>query len=188
VRSAWPTFFAEWRKGVRGVWSSPADFDHLSGGVRQWLSPGLGQRLGYSVRAGGFTNRRELHFPDFHHFATADIPLTNRSINAGGTFHLLPYYRYSTDGAYLEAHVNYQARYLLVKLLPWFSDRLWMEGLNAGYMRTARMPNYTELGYTIGLVAQAGVFVGFEGLKYRSFGVKLSIPIMVNRSGVSIGF
>jgi len=52
-----------------------------------------------------------------------------------------------------------------------------MEGLQLNYLYTNGIKNYTELGYTIGLGIQAGVFVGFENFKYRSFGVKLSLPL-----------
>jgi len=188
VRSSWPTFTVEWRKGLRGIMGSTVEFDHVSAAVGQGIVLAPGQMLRYSVRAGGFTGRRGMHFPDFHHFTTGDIPLTNRSMNSGGTFHLLPYYHYSTDGGYLQAHAGYHARYLLIKLLPWFSDRLWMEGVQINYMKTARMPNYTELGYTIGMLVQAGVFVGFEGARYRSVGVKLSIPLAFSGNGVSLTF
>ena len=180
VRSSWPTFFAEWQKGVKGLWGSSTDFDHIGGGLRQNISPGPGQLLRYYVRGGAFVNKRSLHFPDFRHFAGGDIPLQNRSIMSGPEFRLLPYYRYSTGDSYIQAHVSYQARFILLKLLPWFSNRLWMEGLQLNYLTTPTLRNYTELGYTIGLFLQAGVFVGFEGLKYRSVGVKLSLPIRIN--------
>ncbi len=186
VRSSWPTFFAGWHKGVSGIWGSAVDFDHISGGLRQNISPGPGQWLQYSVRGGVFTNSKNLYFPDFRHFDTGDIPLVNGSIMSGASFRLLPYYRYSASDRYIQAHVSYQARFLLLKLLPWFSNRLWMEGVQLNYLTTPALKNYTELGYTIGLVLQAGVFVGFEGTRYRSAGVKLSLPLRIDREQASI--
>jgi hypothetical protein len=186
VRSAWPTFFADWRKGVSGPLGSIVDFDHVSGGIRQNISPGQGQWINYSVRGGVFVNKKNLYFSDFHHFSTHDIPLLNRSIAGGEVFNLLPYYRYSTADRYLQAHVSYSARFLILKLLPWVSKRLWQEGLQAGYLTTPVMRHYTEFGYTIGLFWQAGVFVGFEGTKFRGWGAKLSIPIRVDSEASSI--
>lgn len=189
VRSAWPTFFVNWQKGMRGIWGSSTDFDHLSAGIRQNLALGSPmQRLVYYVRAGIFVNADNLYFPDLRHFNTMEIPLVNNSIASGNSFRLLPYYRHDTADRYIEAHVAYQARFLVLKLLPWFSDRLWQEGLQVKYLSTPTLKNYTEAGYTIGLLWQAGVFVGFEGAKYRSVGVKLSIPIRINRSEASISF
>jgi hypothetical protein len=186
VRSAWPTFFAEWRKGVSGVLGSSTDFDHIGGGVTQSISPGMGHGLTYMVRGGVFVNRNAMSFPDFHHFDTADIPLLNTSIVGGEVFKLLPYYRFSTDDRYIQAHIAYSARFLILKLLPWFSNRLWQEGLQANYLSTPTLKHYTEVGYTIGLWWQAGVFVGFEGAKFRSWGAKLAIPIQFNMDSDSI--
>jgi hypothetical protein len=186
VRSSWPTFFGEWRKGVSGVLGSTADFDHLGGGLRQSISPGTGHGLTYVVRGGVFVNRNAMWFPDFRHFDTADIPLLNTSIAGGEVFKLLPYYRFSTDDRYIEAHVAYSARFLILKLLPWFSDRLWQEGVQANYLTTPTLKHYTEVGYTIGLLWQAGVFVGFEGAKFRSWGAKLSLPLQFNVDADSI--
>jgi hypothetical protein len=188
VRSSWPTFFASWQKGVRGVWNSSVDFDHISVGARQTLQPGAGQTIGYYIRGGVFTNTNSLYLPDLRYFNTTEIPLVNSTIASGNTFRLLPYYLSSTDDRYLQAHVSYRARFLMLKLLPWFSNRLWMEGLQLNYLTTPTMRNYTELGYTIGMFMQAGVFVGFEGLKYRNVGVKLSIPLRISREQASISF
>ncbi len=189
VRSAWPTFFVNWQKGVRGIWGSSTDFDHISAGIRQNVALGSPmQRLVYYVRGGVFVNADNLYFPDFRHFNTMEIPLVNNSIAGGNSFQLLPYYRRDTADRYIEAHVAYQARFLVLKLLPWFSRRLWQEGVQVKYLSTPALRNYTEAGYTIGLLWQAGVFVGFEGAKYRGVGVKLSIPIRINRSVASISF
>jgi len=93
------------------------------------------------------------------------------------SFNLLEYYRYSASGTYLEAHVYYATPFLLLKFFPFFSNRLWQEGVQFNYLHTDRIKNYMELGYTIGLGWQAGVFAGFENFRYRSFGVKLSLPV-----------
>ncbi|MDR1671645.1 MAG: DUF5686 family protein [Alistipes sp.] len=179
VRSAWPTVFVDWRKGVSGVWGSVTDFDHIGGGFRQRFSPGQGQAIDYLVRGGVFVNTGSLYFPDFHHFSTVGIPVLNTPIVGGQRFKLLEYYRFGTADRYIQAHVSYQARFLVVKLLPWFSNRLWMEGLQVNYLTTPVLKHYTEFGYTVGLWWQAGVFVGFRGTNYRSWGLKFSIPLRI---------
>jgi hypothetical protein len=90
---------------------------------------------------------------------------------------LLEYYRYSASDKYLEAHLYYETPFLLLKFLPFFSNRFWQEGAQLNYLHTNGIKNYMEFGYTIGFGWQAGVFVGFENFKYRSFGVKLSLPM-----------
>jgi hypothetical protein len=190
VKSDFPTFSATWQKGVSGILGSNSNFDRLELGVRQDLTPGLMQKFNYNLRAGAFVNRKTISFPDFKHFNTVEIPVTLNSISQQSTgdgsnqpsFCLLEYYRYSTSDKYFEAHLYYETPFLLLKFLLYFRNRmLWMEGLQFNYLYTNGIKNYKELGYTIGLGIQAGVFVGFENFKYRSFGVKLSVPL--NRVG-----
>ncbi len=176
VKSDFPTFFATWQKGVDGLLGSDSNFDQLSLGIRQNIETGLMQQFSYLVRGGMFVNDKSVYFPDFRHFTTVEIPVTIGSIS-NQSFNLLEYYRYSTSDKYLEAHAYYYAPFLLLKYLPFFSNRLWQEGLQFNYLYTPEIKNYMEFGYTIGIVWQAGVFVGFENFKYRSFGVKLSLPM-----------
>ncbi len=187
VRSDWPTFFVGWKKGVTGVWGSTADFDHISGGIRQNIDlGGPFHRLEYFVYGGVFVNKRSLHFPDYRHFDTADLPVTNSSITTVGSYRMLGSYVHSTPDRYLEVHVSYQARFLLIKLLPWFSGRLWTEGLQLHYLDTPELRNHMEIDYTVGLLWKAGLFVGFDNFRYNRVGFKFSIPINISRDRTSI--
>jgi hypothetical protein len=178
VKSDFPTFSLTWQKGVNGLLGSDSNFDQLALGIRQNMETGLMQKFGYMVRGGAFVNRKAVFFPDFRHFNTVEIPVTFNFIAFHSTFNLLEYYRYSTSDKYFEAHLFYETPFLLLKYLPFFRNRmLWQEGVQLNYLYTNGINNYTELGYTIGIGVLAGVFVGFEDFKYRSFGVKLSIPI-----------
>ena len=178
MKSDFPTFSATWQKGVNGVFNSNSNFDHIALGIRQEVEDGFMQKFNYAVSGGVFVNRKSLFFPDFKHFKTVEIPVTMSSLSQQ-SFNLLEYYRYSASDKYLEAHLYYETPFLLLKFLPFFGDRmLWREGAQLNYLHTDEIKNYTELGYTIGgLLWQAGVFAGFENLKYRSFGVKLSLSV-----------
>jgi hypothetical protein len=188
VRSDWPTLFVGWKKAVRGVWGSTADFDHISGGIRQNIDlGGPFHRLEYFIYGGAFTSKRSLHFPDFRHFDTADIPVTNSSITTVGSYRMLGSYTHSTPDRYVELHVAYQARFLLIKLLPWFSGRLWTEGMQLHYLHTPKLRNHVEVDYTVGLLWKAGLFVGFDDFKFNRIGFKFSIPIQISRERIAIG-
>ena len=182
VRSDFPTIFATWQKGMNGLLGGDSNFDQLTLGIRQGIKSGLMQRFTYMVRGGAFINRESVFFPDFRHFNTVEIPVTMGIIQQ--SFNLLEYYRYSTSDKYLEAHAYYETPFLLLKFLPFFSNRmLWMEGAQLDYLYTDGITNYIELGYTIGgMMWKAGVFTGFENFRYRSFGVKLSLSVgaMIN--------
>ena len=177
VESNFPTFFASWHKGVKGLSGSDSNFDHITGGIKQEIETGLMQKFSYLVRGGIFVNRKNVFFPDFKHFTTIEIPATIGSISEQ-SFNLLEYYRFSTSDKYIEAHATFNAPFLILKYLPFFNNRmLWQENLHLNYLHTPAIKNYMELGYTIGFFWQAGVYVGFENFSYRSIGVKLSIPM-----------
>ena len=178
VKSDFPTFSATWQKGVNGLLGSDSNFDQLTLGVRQGIKTGLMQRFGYMVRGGAFVNRKSVFFSDYRHFHTVEIPVTMGSI-INYSFNLLEYYRYSTSDKYLEAHAYYESPFLLLKFLPFFSNRmLWTEGAQLNYLYTGGISNYIELGYTIGgMMWKTGIFVGFENFRYRSFGIKVAVPV-----------
>ncbi len=177
VRSPWPTLFVTWERGLKGVGESVVDFHHFIFGVKQNLSPGSMRRLDYFIHGGFFSRSKSLFFADYRHFGSTDFPLTGSSITSDNLFHLLPRYKYSTADRYLEAHIYYQAPVILIKNIPWFGKRLWREGIQINYLTNRVIHNYTELGYTVGLIWQAGIFVGFDNFKYRSFGFKVSLPL-----------
>ena len=176
MKSVFPTVSVGWQKGVKTLFGSSADFDHLSAGILQNIETGLMQRFGYTVRTGMFVNHKNVYFSDFKHFSTVEIPVTTGNITTG-TFNLLEYYRYATSDKYAEAHLLFNTPFLILKYLPFFNNRLWSESVMLNYLYTPHIKNYFEAGYSIGLFWQAGIFVGFENFKYRSFGVKLSFPI-----------
>ncbi len=177
LKSDFPTFHIGWRKGLKDVFGSDSNYDLLYGAVIQRIETGFMQEFKYQVGGGAFVNREAVFFPDFYHFRTLEIPVTMGSVESPG-FNLLEYYRYSTSDKYVMANLYYTAPFLILKYLPFFNNRaLWSEGLQLGYLYTPEMKNYFELGYTIGLIWQAGVFVGFENFSYRSVGFRLSLPL-----------
>ncbi len=118
----------------------------------------------------------KLYFPDFKHFNTQEIPVTIGDF--ANSFQLLEYYRHSTELGYAQGFVSYTSPYLALKLLPWVSNRMWVESLYASYLYTKGSKPYYEFGYSItqiSIFGGIGVFVGFEGEKFRSVGIKASI-------------
>ena len=176
VSSDYPTFHIEYKKGIPGTFNSRADFDFIEGQISKSEDLGIFSNLDWSISAGGFITNKDMHFTDFKHFNTQEIPLLlDRPEN---TFMLLEYYRYSTPEWFTEAHIKYNTPFLLIKLLPFFSEKLWQETLYGSYLYQPEFKNYVELGYgltDVYFVADAGIFVGFEDGKYGRWGVKVSM-------------
>ena len=94
---------------------------------------------------------------------------------------MLPaYYSLNTPGFFGEAHLKYTTPYLLLKLLPGLSNTLMRENLSAASLGTGNRDHYTEIGYSLSeifFVGEAGVYVGFNNLKYNSIGLKFFLKI-----------
>ena len=176
--SRYPTFTLRYDRAfpLKGTLSSPSY--HLAEfSARQNIEFGMFNTLDWAVNAGTFWDKKGMQFPDFKHFATTGLPVTERSFDTG--FSLLDNYAYSTNTRWVQANISWYTPYLLLKFLPFLKKKNLDEALHlrtlAGYDRRP----YSEIGYSIGFLklARLGVFVGFESLKYRSTGVSVSIPL-----------
>jgi hypothetical protein len=128
----------------------------------------------WRIRTGGFLDNRYVTFYDFYHVNSQPLPVLLNSYE--DAFMLPAFYSLSTPEYYFQAHTKYTTPYLLLKYLPFLSNTLLRENVSVSYLGSRYHKNYTELGYSISeifFMAQFGVYVGFEDLKYKSVGVSL---------------
>jgi Family of unknown function (DUF5686)/CarboxypepD_reg-like domain len=176
VSSDWPTFDLTWQHGIN-------EFGEITNGLRRYdmfrfevsrnATIGAFSNFRWRVRAAGFLDNRDLTFYDFFHINSQPFPLLFN--NYEDAFMIPSYYSLSTPEFYGEAHLKYTTPYLLLKLLPIISNTLMRENLSLSYLGSRYNTNYTELGYSISeilFLGELGIYVGFDDLKYRGFGVK----------------
>ena len=70
--SAWPTFYVQWKKGVRGVFNSKVDFDYLEFGIKQSVKLGVMGVSSYSVKTGSFLTQKDLRLVDYKYQRRGD--------------------------------------------------------------------------------------------------------------------
>ena len=63
--SAWPTFYASWRKGIPGIFNSKVNFDYLEFGIKQSFKLGLLGTSSYTVKTGSYLNQKDLRLVDY---------------------------------------------------------------------------------------------------------------------------
>ena len=179
ISSKYPTFKLQTKFGISGVIDSNADFINWETSISQTIRTGPSNRLSYNLIYGGFISKNNLFFNDFTHFNTQITPITLTQFK--NSYQNLDYYTRSTNSAYGQAFVNYHTPYLALKYLPFLSNRMWNENLHFSSLLTKDFKPYYEVGYSmsqIGALASVGVFAGFEGNKFYSFSVKLSIMLI----------
>ncbi len=173
--SKWPTFSLEYRHAfpVENVgWS---DFSLLTLGIKQSMEAGLLSTLDWSLESGYFLNNRSIHYSDFRHFKSS--PLYIDMAGFDNALMLMDYYEASTSEYWVTADVKLNASYLLIKFLPWFSERLWKESLGITYLYTPQTPHYVQLGYSLDeifFLMDLGVYVGFQEGSYKGFGARIN--------------
>jgi hypothetical protein len=175
--SDWPTFNFTWKHGINDfpeMVNRYKHYDMLRFEVSKNSDVGAFSEFRWRVRTGGFLNNSDLTYFDFFHFNSQPVALLLD--NYQDAFMLPSYYSLSTPELFGEAHVKYTTPYLLLKYLPGLSKTLMRENISLSYLGSRFQSSYTEVGYSISeilLLAEAGVYVGFENTRYKSFGVKL---------------
>ena len=178
VSSAYPTFTADYKKAMDLLnKTEQASYDRLSLSVRQSLKLSEFDKLTYNISAGTFLTKKKLYAPDLKYFSTSPLFITEKSFDA--TFSLLDNYS-NSQCRWLAAHVNWSSDYLLLKRISFLQTYLFNESLQIrSYWTEQNKSPYTEIGYSIGFsnLGRLGVFGAFDGSKYKSSGIKLSIPL-----------
>ncbi|MDP3398845.1 MAG: DUF5686 and carboxypeptidase regulatory-like domain-containing protein [Bacteroidales bacterium] len=179
VRSKYPTFTLYSRATFAAPSQEYSSYGMAGLTISQRFNSGLYGMYLYNIDAGGFYKRDRVFLKDFRHFASSDIMVTENGFN--GAFLLLDSYRYSTPESWLTAAIEYRTDYLLLNRLPIFNSALLYEAL---HLKTLWLPEkritHTEAGYSFGMkgLARAGIFVGFDGVKYNGYGFRIELPIL----------
>jgi len=142
--SRYPKLTFNYRKGINKAFGSDVDYDFASIDIAQDHIPvGL---LGYSsfkISAGDFFSRKKLYFMDYNHFlgnqgTTFDPTYT-------GSFHFLPFYQFSANDAFLEAHYIHNFSGVIFNMIPFLRKFKLEEIAGVNYLTEKNNPNYSEL-------------------------------------------
>lgn len=176
--SKYPTFALGYKSAFSSVFGSDSRFDQLRLGIRQKIDYGFDNHISWQLNAGKFLNNDRLYFEDFQHFNTNYTQLGFSSTE--NSFRLLPFYQFSTNRQYVDAHINFQTYRLILKQLPIIKNSSMSEILFVNYLTTPEIKNYVEAGYgfnNLFLFLGAEVIAGFENGSFRSAGVRISFKM-----------
>ncbi|MFO7371335.1 MAG: DUF5686 and carboxypeptidase regulatory-like domain-containing protein [Bacteroidales bacterium] len=176
--SKYPTLYVRNKMAVPGIANSTADYDLFEMGVKQTREWGMMHAFSYHIKAGKFLNTNRIFAMDYKYFNNQDLPVL--VTDHTDAFRLLPYYRNNTSGEFAEAHITFTTPYLLIKYLPFLSNKLWCENLHLNYLTGSNLPHYLEAGYSVSqiyLMGSVGVFAGFSDWKYNAVGIRVSLDL-----------
>jgi len=173
--SKWPTFSLEYRHAFPVEDEGWSDFSLLTAEIRHSTETGLLSSLDWSLGSGYFLNNSAMHFSDFQHFKSS--PLYIDMAGFEDALMLLDYYEASTSDYWFHVDAKLTSSYLLLKFLPWFSERLWKESLGITYLYTPQTPHYVQMGYSLNelfFLMDLGLYVGVQEGAYKGFGARLN--------------
>jgi hypothetical protein len=173
--SKWPTFFVYNKMAIPGIVNSSADYDLLEAGATQKIEWGLMHAFSWELKGGHFLNSNKIYLMNDKFMNNQNLPVLIGNLT--DAFRLVPYYENSTTESYGEAHIQYSTPYLAIKYLPFLSKKIWCENLHLNYYTSNVQKNYWEVGYSISqiyFVGTIGVFAGFSGTTYQSWGIQAS--------------
>lgn len=169
-------FSLQFHQGVKNVFSSVSDFSYIDFSYRQQanISPSAGIDL--HAEAGYFFNRKQMHFSQFKHFKTDEIPFLLTYYTH--SFQNVNDYALSTNKSYLNVGGEIRTEYILLRYISPINTNTWSESLHLNYIATPTVHSYWEAGYSLNSIfflGNLGVFTGFTGTKFESVTVKLTI-------------
>lgn len=140
--SDYPQITVRYRKGISGLFGSDVDYDFASVELYQeHMNNGLLGFSSFKFEGGDFFNHNRLYFMDYNHFQGNEGTTFDPT---PGSFHFLPFYLYSTDGPYLEAHYEHNFAGFFFSKVPLLRRLKLDEIVGVNYLTTNNNRNYSE--------------------------------------------
>ncbi len=176
--SKYPALTLGYRKGITGLLNSSVNYDLVTAGLSDYVSLGLLGNLQYKLNAGKYLNNKNVYFMDYTHFAGNQTIFTSHSL---AHFNDLPYYAYSTDKLFFEAHVQQNFGGFIVNKFP-LIRRLRLREYAALHLLKTDAVQYIEV--SAGLSRGNILPLKIEGFKTfingtaGTIGLRLAVPIL----------
>jgi len=141
--SKYPELTLTYKKAFKTL-GSDLDYDFVEVMVTDEMKFGLIGTSSYAVAAGGFLSDNSLTFVDFRHFSGNQTSLSQ--VGKPLKFELLPFYRFSTKDAFLEAHYEHHFNEFIFNKIP-LVKKLNLQAVGSlNYLNTNTVGNYVEIG------------------------------------------
>jgi hypothetical protein len=171
--SKYPVVTVNYRQGINNVFGSDVDYAFGSLTVAQANIPiGVMGYSAFQVTAGDFFNRSKLYFMDYNHF----LGNQGRTFDPTyvGSFHFLPFYTFSTDNAFLEAHYQHNFSGTLLRAIPFMRNLKLDEIIGVNYLNEKANRDYTEFYVGVQrLIFRVDYGVSYEGNRKYLQGIRI---------------
>lgn len=127
------------------VLNTTADYDLASAMIYDEINLGLFGRLGFRLKGGGFVNTKKLLFMDFKYFlGNQTLFNTNDYLSS---FRLLPYYTFSADQWFTEAHAEHHFNGFIINKIPLLKKLKIQEVVGGHLLMSNKLKQYYEINF-----------------------------------------
>jgi len=137
--SKYPALNLYYKKGIAGVIGSNVNYDYVQASVDGKINMKMIGNSNWTVTAGKFLNNKDMYFMDYYHFQGNQTIFTN-----SGGFELLPYYKYSTNGQFVQANFEHHFGGLILNKFPLIRKLKLSEIAGVNYLTTNTLNQYGE--------------------------------------------
>lgn len=137
--SKYPTLNLYYKKGVAGFLGSNVNYDYVQAAVNGTINMKMIGNSNWTVTSGKFLNSRDMYFMDYYHFQGNQTIFTN-----SGGFELLPYYKYSTNGQFVQGNFEHHFGGLILNKFPLIRKLKLSEIAGINYLITNTLNQYGE--------------------------------------------
>lgn len=171
--SKYPQLQLSYRKGIRNVFGSDADYDLLNLEISQErIGEGLWGYSSFMISAGKFLNNKIVYYPDQKHFRGNNSLTTQPDLRK---FQFLDFYAYSTNKQYFEAHLEQNFAGLIMNKLPIARKLKLEELLGFNFLTQPDKKNYKEFYFGLQrLIFRATYGFAYDGNKKVQHGFRIS--------------
>jgi hypothetical protein len=168
-----PVLKISYRKGLADI-----DFDLLKASLQDEMQLGQLGRGEWILSGGVFINKSRMQFMDFAHFNTSQ---TIFSLNRLNSFFLLPYYQFSTNHRFVEAHYEQHFNGFLTNRIGVLRKLKWFLVAGGHYLHNEQVQNYGEVTvgieniFSVGRVDFVAAFAERKELQQIGWRLRLSI-------------
>lgn len=144
--SKYPRLNLSYKRAIP-IFGTTADYDLASAQITDDIKLGLFGTFSYRLRGGGFIDTKKLYFMDFKYFfGNQTIFNTNDYL---GSFRLLPYYVFSADRWFTEAHAEQHFRGFITNKIPLIKKYSVHEVVGFHALSSNKLDYYYEINFGI---------------------------------------
>ncbi len=122
---------------------SGVGYQHLSAGLRDSWTLGVTGDFKWYINGGVFFDKGKMDIIDYRHFLGNELLVVNDNFESG-SFLMLPFYSFSTNTNYFQAHLEHNFNGFLLDKIPLFNKLGWSVVTGAKYLHTGEHPSYYE--------------------------------------------